>query len=67
MAYLAFWVYLFLFIGPPQENLFSYIVTPGAFIVIIMLAVIPVWEFLGPPKSQKKDRIDVAASENQGE
>jgi uncharacterized RDD family membrane protein YckC len=55
VSYLAFWVYLFLFIGPPQENLFSYVVTPAAFIGIVMLAVIPVWEFIGPPKSKKDD------------
>ncbi|MHA2356647.1 MAG: hypothetical protein ACXADC_15830 [Candidatus Thorarchaeota archaeon] len=53
--YLAFWVVLYLFVGPPQEHLFSYIVTPAAFIVIFMFVVIPVWEFLGPPKSAKDD------------
>jgi uncharacterized RDD family membrane protein YckC len=51
--YLAFWLYLSLFVGPPQEHLFSYVVTPGAFIAIVMLTVIPVWSFLGPPKSKK--------------
>ncbi|MFW9889038.1 MAG: hypothetical protein ACFFER_12700 [Candidatus Thorarchaeota archaeon] len=55
VSYLAFWVYLFLFVGPPQEHLFSYVVTPGAFIVIVILAVIPVWEFLGAPKSVKEE------------
>ena len=55
VSYLAFWVYLFAFVGPPQEHLFSYVVTPGAIIAIVMLTVIPVWSFLGPPKSTRED------------
>ena len=51
--YLGVWVYLYIFLGPPQEHLFSYIVTPAAFIIALMFVVIPVWEFLGPPKSKK--------------
>ncbi len=53
--YLGFWVYLYIFLGPPQERLFSYIVTPAAFIIALMFLVIPVWGYLGPPKSKKDE------------
>ncbi|MFX1368553.1 MAG: hypothetical protein ACFFAY_08155 [Promethearchaeota archaeon] len=53
--YLGVWVYLYIFLGPPQDHLFSYMVTPAAFIIALMLIVIPVWEYLGPPKSRKDE------------
>jgi hypothetical protein len=62
--YVGFWVLLFLFVGPPQEHLFSYLVTPGIFMLNIICAVLSLWGCLGPPKSKKDDEVvkDIANS-----